>query len=346
MKRRQTKMRSPAVTMHDVARLAGVSQSTVSRVLSKTPSMVPISEETSKKVLDAVEYLGYFPNLTARSLRLQHSYMIAIMIADISNAFYHSIVRTVQDIARQHHYDVLIANTDQIYENEVHFCEAMMRRPVDGVIMVPFHLTDEQINQLIERTGTTVVALASHLEHPDVDTVSADDETATYEAVKWLIEEKHHTRVGFIGVTDVYPPGKRRRRAYHRALQEAGVPIRSDYEQTGDFTTESGQSAIHELLSLPTPPSAVFVCNDLMAIGAINTALDMGFRIPTDVAIVGFDNIPEARLIRPNLTTVAQFPVEMGHQLATALFQRIEGDYEGQKRAFDIPLQLIERQST
>ena len=346
MKRHQTRIRPPAVTMHDVAKLAGVSQSTVSRVLSKTPSMVPISEETSKKVLDAVEHLGYFPNLTARSLRVQHSYMIAMMIADISNAFYHSIVRTVQDIARHHRYDVLIANTDQIYENEVHFCEAMMRRPVDGVIMVPYHLTDGQINQLIERTGTIVVALASYLEHPDVDTVSSDDETATYEAVKWLIETKHHIRIGFIGVTDLFPPGKRRRRGYHRALQEVGLPIRSDYEQSGDFTTESGQNAIHKLLSLPTPPSAVFVCNDLMAIGALNMALDMGFRIPEDVAIVGFDNIPETRLIRPNLTTVAQFPVEMGRQLATALFQRIEGQYEGTKRTFEIPLQLIERQST
>src|SRR4051812_46120696 len=129
MKRDRNKARRTPITMRDVAKLAGVSQSTVSRVLSHTPSSVPISEETSKKVFDAVAHLGYFPNLTARSLRAQQSNMIAIMIADISNAFYHSIVRTVQDMARKHNYDVLIANTDQIYENETHFCEAMMRRP-------------------------------------------------------------------------------------------------------------------------------------------------------------------------------------------------------------------------
>src|SRR5258708_39135765 len=102
MKHRQTRIRPPAVTMHDVAKLAGVSQSTVSRVLSKTPSLVPISEETSKKVLHAVEHLGYFPNLTARRLRGQHSYMIPMMISAISNAFYHSLVSTVQDLARHH----------------------------------------------------------------------------------------------------------------------------------------------------------------------------------------------------------------------------------------------------
>src|SRR5258708_32726804 len=206
MKQLRMKERPSTVTMHDVARLAGVSQSTVSRVLSKTPSLVPISEETSKKVLDAVEQLGYFPNLTARSLRVQQSNMIALMIADISNPFYHSIVRTVQDIARYHNYDVLIANTDMIYENEIHFYEAMLRRPVDGIVMVPYHLTSEHINQLIERTGSVDVAL-SRLNLPNIDTVSADDETATYEAVRSLIRQTQHTRVGFIGVTDTFPPG-------------------------------------------------------------------------------------------------------------------------------------------
>jgi DNA-binding LacI/PurR family transcriptional regulator len=332
--------------MRDVAKLAGVSQSTVSRVLSNTLSTVPISEETSQKVYDAVAQLGYFPNLTARSLRAQQTYLIAVMIADISNAFYHSIVRTVQDIARQHHYDVLIANTDQIYENEKHFCEAMMRRPVDGVIMVPYHLTDEEIDLLIQRTGVSVVALASYLNHPAVDTVFSDDESATNDAVTWLIEKKGHSKIGFIGVPDDLPPGVRRRKGYWRALEKAGIDIRPDYEVKGDFTVESGQHAIRTLMQVPEPPTAVFVCNDLMAIGAVHTALDMGFRIPEDVAIVGFDNIPEATLIRPNLTTVAQFPVEMAQQLARALFERIEGSETGYKRRFEIPLQLIERQST
>lgn len=122
--------------------------------------------------------------------------------------------------------------------------------------------------------------------------------------------------------------------------------VRPDYEATGDFTVESGQRAIRELLSLPEPPTAVFACNDLMAIGAINAALDMGVRIPEDLAIVGFDNIPEATLIRPKLTTVAQYPVEMARQLASALFERMEGQETGAKRSFEIPLQRIERQST
>src|SRR5438552_1702048 len=168
-KRKPVQRSSSAVTMRDVAKLAGVSQSTVSRVLSKTPSLVPISDETTKRVFEAVDQLGYYPNLTARSLRAQQTNMIAIMIADISNPFYHSIVRTVQDIARKRHHDVLIANTDHSKEYETAFCEAMMRRPVDGIVMVPYHLTDEEIDHLLRRTGAKIVALATHLSHPQVD---------------------------------------------------------------------------------------------------------------------------------------------------------------------------------
>ena len=128
-------------------------------------------------------------------------------------------------------------------------------------------------------------------------------------------------------------------------MKEMNLPVLPGYEVQGDFTVISGQNRITELLKHMQPSSAVFVCNDRMAIGAVNAALEMGYRIPTDIAIVGFDNIPEAELIRPKLTTVAQFPVEMGRQLANALFERIEGGVTGPRRNFEIPLQLIVRQS-
>ncbi|MEP7287325.1 MAG: LacI family DNA-binding transcriptional regulator [Chloroflexota bacterium] len=346
MQKRNLSNRAISVTMHDVAKLAGVSQSTVSRVLSQSSLVIPISEETRQRVLEAVDQLSYYPNLTARSLRAQHSYMIAIMIGDISNSFYHSIVRTIQKVAHEQHYDVLIAYTEQLYENEKYFCEAMIRRPVDGIIMSPYHLTNEELDQLIKRTGASVVVLANHIDHPQIDRVYADDGQGAHEATRWLIEQKHHQRLGFIGVPAGYPPGDRRLAGFKRAVDEAGLSWNPDYFQEGDFTIESGQRAIHALLDLPQPPTAVFACNDLMAIGAINTALDRGWRIPEDIAVVGFDNIAEATIIRPNLTTVAQFPIDMGQQLAQALFERIEGVETGPQRSFEIPLQLIERQST
>jgi LacI family transcriptional regulator len=345
MRKRKFVQRSSAVTMRDVAKLAGVSQSTVSRVLSKTPSLVPISDETTKRVYEAVDQLGYYPNLTARSLRAQQTNMIAIMIADLSNPFYHSIVRTVQDIARKRHHDVLIANTDHSKEYETAFCEAMMRRPVDGILMVPYHLTDDEIDHLFKRTGAKIVALAKHLTHPQIDVAYADDERATFDAVTWLIQRKGHNRIGFIGVSKAFPPGLRRWQGFVQAMQSAGCPIRDEYLQEGDWSVESGQRAMKALLELPEPPTAVFACNDFMAIGAIDMAHNLGFCIPDDVAIVGFDNIPEATLIRPKLTTLAQYPAEIGRRLGEALFERIEG-LEGPRRTFEIPYRLIEREST
>ncbi|MHB8626912.1 MAG: LacI family DNA-binding transcriptional regulator [Aggregatilineales bacterium] len=343
---RKSMQRSGVITMRDVANLAGVSQSTVSRVLSKSPTALPISDDTHQKVMHAVAQLGYHPNVTARSLRTQRTNMIAVMIADISNPFYHFITRTIQDIAHQRHYDVLIANTDHRYEDERRFSETLLRRPVDGVVMVPYHLTNEEIGQLMDRTGIQVVALGQHVQHPLVDVVSADDGTATYDAVTWLIREKHHQRIALIDVTHTFPPGLRRWQAFCRALTDAGLPICFEYIQEGDFTHDSGYRAMNALLELSEPPTAVFALNDLMAIGAINAAQDKNIRIPDEVAVIGFDNIPAATYIRPTLTTVAQYPIEIGQKLATALFERIEERETGSQRTFVVPCHLIERQST
>lgn len=333
------------VTMRDVARLAGVSQSTVSRVLSDAASSIPISEETYRKVYDAVQQLGYYPNVTARSLRRQRTEMIAIMIADISNPFYHSMVRAVQDEARHHQYDVLIASTDHLHENEIHFCEAMMRRPVDGIIIVPYHLATADIEQLMTRTGAKIVVLGDDVLLPTVDALHNDDERATYEAVRWLIDVKGHRRIGFVDVPEARP-GARRKRGYQRALSDAGIALDPAYIHAGDWSVESGEDAAAALLALPDPPTAIFACNDHMAIGVLNEALDQDLRIPEDLAIVGFDNIPATTLVRPRLTTVAQYPVEIGALLARALFERIEGVYADERRVFASRLELIERETT
>jgi DNA-binding LacI/PurR family transcriptional regulator len=344
--KRWKKAQSATVTMHDVAKLAGVSQSTVSRVLNIGQTQMLISEGTSERVMSAVKQLGYFPNLTASSLRSQQTMMIAMMVGNISNPFYHGIVQTVEDIAHQYGYDMLIANGYRKSENELRFCRALMRRPVDGVIMSSDFVTDENIDLLIKYTGTAVVSLNEYIKHPDVDVLLSSDEEASYRAVKWLVENKHHQQVGFIGIVDKHPNGKPRRAGYRRALDVCGIPLREDYEQiANDYTVEQGVQAMRALMHSPAPPSAVFVCSDIIAIGAINEALDMGLRIPEDVAIVGFDDIPAAQFIRPPLTTLAQFPAEIGRQLANALFERIEGKYTGPRRTFKVPLRLVERQS-
>lgn len=339
-------MRRKPITMRDVAKLAHVSQSTVSRVLSGVTEPIAIGEETRQRVLEAVKRLGYQPNLHAGSLRGQKTRMIAIMIADIANPFYHPMVRAVQDIAYTHRYDIMIANSDHTLDGEKHFVESVIRRPVDGVIVVPYHLGDGDLAELMERTGTMVAAVGQHLNHPLVDIVFADDAQAVKNVVTWLHQARNHSRIGFIGVTDHFSAAARRRRAYEQALGTAGLEINCDYEQLGDWSPESGYRAMQRLLALSTPPSAVFVCNDLMAIGAMEAVQQVGLSIPEDVAVVGFDDIPPASWVRPRLSTVAQYPAEMGAHLATALFQRIHGEYSGQARRFEVPCRFIEREST
>lgn len=342
---RKLKAISNIPTMHDVARLAGVSQSTVSRVLNENMSHIPISEETKQKILNAVEQLGYQPNMIARSLRTQRTQMIAVMIGDISNAFYHPIVRAVQDVARTRDYDVLISNGDHLYENELRFLNTVLRRPVDGVIMAPHRLKTEDLDKFIQRSHIPVVALGAQVEHPLVDVVGGTSEPATYEAVTWLIKEKGHQRIGFMSVVDDMPPGPARLRGYERAMEDAGLPIEQDFIQKVEFTMEGGQRAMGIFLQQAQPPSAIFAANSLMAIGAIMTARQAGARVPDDFSIMGFDDIPEALIVRPPLTVVARDLARIGHHITQILFERIEGEVLGQGRFFQSEWKLVERES-
>lgn len=331
--------------MKDVARLAGVSQPTVSRVLNNTSTPIAVSEATREKVLKAVAELGYRPNMTARSLRTQHTQMIALLIADISNGFYHPIARAVQEVAREHDYDLLIADSDHDYENEKHFCEAVIRRPVDGVIAVPIHLDENDLDRLTTLARTPVVALGQHVQHPAVDVVGVDDQAATCAAVTWLLTERGYETVGFLGVPESYPPGPRRFQGYRDALAEAGRTFDPCFVYEGDFSLESGRRAARTLLEQSEWPRAIFAINDLMAIGLILELRAAGVRIPDDLAVMGFDDIAEAQIVSPALTTVAQDPADIGRKLATALFDRISGRVTGPHRMIESSWQIVPRES-
>jgi DNA-binding LacI/PurR family transcriptional regulator len=335
------------VTMRDVAKAANVSQSTVSRILSPSTSQskVPISEETIEKVLTVVKELGYQPNQYARSLRGQKNHVIGMLIADISNPFYHPMVRAVQDVASHYHYSVMIANSDHLHEKETLFCEALLRRPVDGAVLIPYHLSDDDLQNLMARTGMAISAVGNHIQHPNVDVVYADDTKASYEAVQWLIEQREHRRIAMICADHNFPVIMRRYSAFRKAMEDAGLPVPAEYVVEGDWSPESGGRAIRSLLALPTPPTAVFAASDTIAIGALAAAEDMNYRVPEDIAIIGFDNIPAASWVRPGLSTVAQYPDQMGTLLANALFERISGEYNGPSRRFEVPCRFLERGS-
>ncbi len=332
--------------MNDVARLAGVSQSTVSRVLSETPTPFPVTEETRKRIREAVETLGYQPNMIARSLRTQRTQMIAVMIGDISNAFYHPIVRAVQDVAAHvHNYDVLISNGDHVYENEMRFLQMVLRRPVDGVIIAPHRLSMSDLDNFIQRSHIPVVAVGAQVEHALVDVVGGTSQPATYEAISWMIKAKGHQRIGFMGIADDMVPGPARFRGYQRAMTDAGLSIEPGFIQKTEFTVEGGAQAMRAYLEQANPPSAVFASNSLMAIGAIMAAKAAGRRVPEDIGVMGFDDIPEAMIVDPRLTLIARDLPSIGKQVAEMLFERISGAVTGPGRFVQSPWKLIERES-
>lgn len=332
--------------MYDVAKLAGVSQPTVSRVLNRTETTAQISEETIQRVLLAVKKLGYRPNTVARSLRTQRTQTIAVMIADLGNGFYHPIVRTIQEIARQHGYEVVISNSDHIYENEKHFCEIVLGRGVDGVIMVPIHLTNAELGHYVSQTHVPFVVLGPQIVHPDIDVVYMDDEKATYEATRWLIEACGHKSIGYIGVPPNLPPGPRRVRGFNRALADSGLTLNPAHFIEGDFSIDGGKRAVEILLKQDRLPTALMVINDLTAIGVILALQEAGYAVPKDVAVIGFDDIPEAEIVRPTLTTIAQNPKIIGEKLAEVLFERLENPNVTSRRVIETPYKFVVRQST
>lgn len=271
--------------------------------------------------------------------------MIAVMIGDISNAFYHPIVRTIQDYADKHDYEVLISNSDHIYEHEQRFMNASLRRPVDGIIMAPHCLTTEDLDLFIKHSRIPIVALGAQVKHPSIDVVGGTSEPATYEAVKWLVESKGHHRIGFISTLNQMPPGPSRVRGYVRAMEDAGLPIETGWVQEGEFTIDGGRRAMHALIERGNLPTALFAANSLMAIGAILEAKACGYRIPEDMGIMGFDDIPEAIIISPPLTIVSRNLRQIGQQLAEILFERIDGKVTGGGRFFQSEWKLVIRDS-
>lgn len=272
--------------------------------------------------------------------------MIAVMIGDISNAFYHPIVRAIQDVAQTHDYDVLISNGDHLYKNEHRFLQSVLRRPVDGVIMAPHRLSTEDLEDFIQRSRIPVVAIGAQVNHPLVDVVGGTSEPATYEAISWLIHEKGHRDIGFMGVNDDMPPGPARLAGYMRAMHEANLDVDANFIQKAEFTMQGGHEAMKQFIQQKQLPTAIFASNSLMAIGAMKVAQAYGYRIPDDVSVVGFDDIPEATIVTPSLTVISRNLPEIGIQVAELLFERIQNKVEPQGRFFQSDWQLIEREST
>lgn len=337
-------MKNRRPTQADVAKLAGVSQSAVSQVLYPGNSVIP--EETSRRILDAVDQLGYVPNKLAQSLRTKKTFTIASIIPDITNPFYPAFQRGIQSITNLHGFDLIVYDTDEKAENEERSLRSLVSAGVDGAIVSLFHHGPEDLKPLIEQNIPVVLWNSSTTlnENLVIDTLFVDNVSMAKKSVSYLIE-KGHTRIGMIAGLESSPPAQFRIRGYRKALAENNLPTDESLIQAGDFTEAGGYQGMKELLSLSPHPTAVFAANDLMALGAMIAIREAKLRIPDDIALIGLDDIPAAKLVNPTLTTSTQMQENVGRRAAEMLFERINGTAPAISRIEEMPFNFIIRES-
>jgi LacI family transcriptional regulator len=329
------------VTQRDVARQAGVSQTTVSMVL-KGGAETSIPAETLDRVQQAMRDLGYVPNRWAQALKTNRTMTIACVVPDIANPFYPSLLRGLHAVADDAGYDVITINTEGAADREQRFIQWSLQGRVDGVVGVFFTLRAQDFKPLTD-ADIGVVRIESRPKTGGwipVDNLYVDNTAAAAEVTRYLVG-RGHRRIAMI--TGIGGPQDGRRHGYESALVAAGFTpmIVADPE----FSEEGGQRAAAKLLALSERPDAIFAANDMMAIGAMTAAREAGLSIPGDIAIAGFDDIFAARLVTPALTTVSQFQYDLGSTAAEVLLERLQRGNASPGISREMPYRLIERAS-
>jgi LacI family transcriptional regulator len=331
-----------AASLQEVAQRANVSIATVSRVLNKSDKVVP---ETRAIVEQALLDLGYRPSRVARRLRMKdgRAHLVGLIIPDIQNPFYAEIARGVEDAAYAAEYALLLCNSDERLDKERFYLEVMQAESVDGVVLPPFDEVDPAVIDLV-KSGMPVVCVDRSLAKVKTDLVEVDNHRGAVEAVTHLLDRGHRSIALIEGRAQV-STSRERRRGYLDALEAAGIAPRKELIRSGDFKQESGRVLAHELFELRKPPTALFVCNNLMTVGALSALHQRGLRVPQDVAVVGFDDLPWAEALDPPLTVVRQPAYEVGRQAMELLLRRI---MEPARAAVTLRLvpQLVVRRST
>lgn len=346
-KKRIEQAKRPA-TLADVARLAGVVAMTASRALNQTGY---VSDEVRKRVLKAAAKLDYRPNMVARQLKSQRLSAIGILLPDIANPFSAEIVNGVKQVFDEAGYSAFIALSNRSVEQETASLRAFADHRVDGLIVATrgTKMGDEVLTDFA-RHRIPVVTIGRPVKITGMDSVTADHWRGAFDAVNHLIR-LGHTRIGFIGISPADRFSLRRYQGYAAALEQAGIEPVPDYtvgppEAPAFATQEDGFEGMMRLAKLRRSPTAVFARNDFAAIGALRAAHKLGLRVPGDVAIAGFDNIPLAAFTSPPLTTVEQPIAEQGSAAAKFLLDRIEKRYTDSARRICMPCRLIVREST
>ncbi|MDQ1730770.1 MAG: LacI family transcriptional regulator [Pseudonocardiales bacterium] len=305
-------------TIYDVAKHAGVSPATVSRVLNGHARVNPT---LARRVNQATAELGFQRNAVARNLRRSRTSLWAVIISDIENPFFTSLVRGVEDVAQSAGYSVVLCNSDENLKKEADYASAAMAERMAGVIISPASERSSDVSALLE-AKMPVVAIDRAIRGAQMDSVRVDNAQGAAEATKHLLAVGYRRVACITGPQRATTAGQRLK-GYERAHRAAGVGLDPHLVRHANFRQQGGYEAMESLLALPEPPDAVFVANNLMTVGALACLTDHGIAIPDEMGIVGFDDIPWAQLIRPTLSVVRQPTYDVGQTAGHLLMQRI-----------------------
>jgi LacI family transcriptional regulator len=325
-------------TIRDVAQAAGVSISTVSRVLNNKDDVAP---ETYEKVQEVIDELGYTSSLAARGMRSRRMNVIGLVMPDVGDPFSIQVMKGVSRAIAELDYDLIVYTGGEFQretsaDRERRFVSLLGRGITDGIIVVTPTTTSFP-------TASLVVVVDPNVETHDCPAVIATNRDGALTAVEYLISLGHR-RIGFIGGRSELQSAVRRLLGYKDGLARAGIPLDPDLIQTGDYSRKAGFAGTQRLLNLSDPPTAIFASNDQSATGAIKAVLEAGLHVPDDVSVVGFDNVPEVAYAHPRLTTVDQSIDQMGYIATEMLIRLIEGDAL-ESDLYKVPTQLVVRDS-
>jgi len=339
-------MKTKRVTQADVAQKVGVSRYTVSCVINnRSGGNVRISDGTRQRVLAVVEELGYQPNIMARGLRTSRTMQIAIMVPDLTNPFYPLFIRSAQRILEERGYQILISDTHLTPERERKFLTSMLQGYVDGVISFSFYADREHLKSL-RNLGIVVEELAY-----TEDFGEPINATEIFLAIKDMLNfliNKGHRRIAHLSGSLDTTPGRFRWQCYRDAIEVAGIAYDESLVGYGTFRRRDVPDLMASLfkdIHAPDRPTALFAANDVMAVEALHWLIQRDWRVPEDLAVCGFDNIPATSLVTPSLTTIDQNPHEFGRRTAQAIINQIEGR-ETQENWHAVPCKLVLRDST
>ncbi|MEH7385708.1 catabolite control protein A [Bacillus sp. JJ1521] len=329
------------VTIYDVAREANVSMATVSRVVNGNPNVKPT---TRKKVQEAIDRLGYRPNAVARGLASKKTTTVGVIIPDISNIFYSELARGIEDIATMYKYNIILSNSDQNKDKEFHLLNTMLGKQVDGIVFMSGNITEEHVEEF-DKSPVPIVLAASVESSNSVPAVTIDVEQASYDAVTELTK-RGHKKIAFVsGLLNEPINGEKKLAGYKRALEDAGLTYNEEYVIEGDYTYDSGIEGFEKIHELADKPTAIFVGTDEMALGVIHSAQDLGYSIPNDIEVIGFDNTRLAMMVRPQLTSVVQPMYDIG-AVAMRLLTKLMNKENVDEQIVVLPHRIEFRKST